>query len=84
MPAGSAEADCRSSNQRVLDRPVAPAAGTATSPAPPSAMATAPALLAAAVMIQTSFARRIVGRVSEILVGGGFGQFRTATTGRVS
>ena len=35
-------------------------------------------------MIHTSVARRIVGRVSETRVGGGFGQLRTATTGRVS
>src|SRR6476469_8467398 len=81
---GSADADSRSSRYRVRARPVAPAAGSATSPAPPSARATAPAFPAPAVMIHTSAARLMVGRVSEIRVGGGLGQLRTATTDRVS
>src|SRR6185437_14722757 len=84
IPGGSFEAAARSNSHRVRARPTAPATGSATSPAPSNAIATAAALPSPAVTTQTSCAVRIVRNVSEIRVGGGFGQLRTATTGRSS
>ena len=62
--------------------PRAPATGIATSPAPPSANATAPAFDAPVVTIHTSAALWMAGSVSDTRVGGGLGHPCTATTER--
>ena len=85
MPGGRADADCPV-QQPQRPRPPGRARRPARRPRRPRRARARPRrpCWRAAVMIHTSAARRIVGRVSEIRVGGGFGQLRTATTERVS
>src|SRR5580693_8213014 len=65
---------------RVRWVPCAPAAGHLSSASPASARATASAFSAPEARIHTSRAARMAGKVSEIRVGGGLGELRTATT----
>src|ERR1700721_3537585 len=60
--------------------PCAPAAGHLSSSSPASARSIASAFSAPEARIPTSRAARMAGKVSEIRVGGGFGELRTATT----
>src|SRR5262249_30260915 len=81
---GSLPAAASSRRNSVRWRPRAPAAGSWTGPGPDRGRATALAFSAPEARIQTSRAAWIEPNVSEIRTGGGLGEPRTATTGRLS
>src|SRR3712207_5446809 len=81
---GSLPAAAVSSNHLVARVPRTPAAGSCTGSAPESACATAGAFASPLTSSQTSSAALIAEKPRLMRVDGGFGQERTATTGRSS